>query len=78
MLGLSYDWTREIATCDPEYFKWTQWIFCQLYKKGLAELKEIEVNWCEGLGTVLANEEIINVMVRWLVNVVNSQLKNAL
>ena len=48
MLGLSYDWTREIATCDPEYFKWTQWIFCQLYKKGLAELKEIEVNWCEG------------------------------
>lgn len=61
MLGLSYDWTREIATCDPEYFKWTQWIFCQLYKKGLAELKEIEVNWCEGLGTVLANEEIINV-----------------
>ncbi len=61
MLGLSYDWTREIATCDPEYFKWTQWIFCQLYKKGLAEIKEIEVNWCEGLGTVLANEEIINV-----------------
>ena len=61
MLGLSYDWTREIATCDPEYYKWTQWIFSQLYKKGLAELKEIEVNWCEGLGTVLANEEIINV-----------------
>lgn len=61
MLGLSYDWTREIATCDPEYFKWTQWIFSQLYKKGLAEIKEIEVNWCEGLGTVLANEEIINV-----------------
>ncbi len=61
MLGLSYDWTREIATCDPEYFKWTQWIFCKLYEKGLAELKEIEVNWCEGLGTVLANEEIINV-----------------
>lgn len=61
MLGLSYDWSREIATCDADYFKWTQWIFCQLYKKGLAELKEIEVNWCEGLGTVLANEEIINV-----------------
>ncbi|MCM1260173.1 MAG: leucine--tRNA ligase [Prevotella sp.] len=60
MLGLSYDWTREIATCDPAYFKWTQWIFSQLYRKGLAELKEIEVNWCEGLGTVLANEEIIN------------------
>lgn len=61
MLGLSYDWSREIATCDKEFFHWTQWIFCQLYKKGLAELKEIEVNWCEGLGTVLANEEIINV-----------------
>lgn len=61
MLGLSYDWSREIATCDKEFFRWTQWIFCQLYKKGLAELKEIEVNWCEGLGTVLANEEIINV-----------------
>lgn len=60
MLGLSYDWQREIATCDPAYYKWTQWIFGQLYKKGLAEIKEIEVNWCEGLGTVLANEEIIN------------------
>ena len=61
MLGLSYDWSREIATCDPKYYRWTQWIFTQLYKKGLAEIKEIEVNWCEGLGTVLANEEIINV-----------------
>ncbi len=61
MLGLSYDWSREIATCDPEYFKWTQWIFSQIYKMGLAELREIEVNWCEGLGTVLSNEEIINV-----------------
>ena len=61
MLGLSYDWNREIATCDPKYYRWTQWIFTQLYKKGLAEIKEIEVNWCAGLGTVLANEEIINV-----------------
>ncbi len=61
MLGLSYDWDREIATCDSDYYKWTQWIFCQLYNKGLAELKEIEVNWCEGLGTVLANEEILNI-----------------
>lgn len=52
--------------------------FLPIIQKGLAELKEIEVNWCEGLGTVLANEEIINVMVRWLVNVVNSQLKNVL
>ena len=61
MLGLSYDWDREIATCDEEYYHWTQWIFIQLYKKGLAELKNIEVNWCEELGTVLANEEVLNV-----------------
>ena len=61
MLGLSYDWSKEIATCDPKYYKWTQWIFCKLYNLGLAEIKEIEVNWCAGLGTVLANEEIINV-----------------
>ena len=61
MLGLSYDWSREIATCDEEYYHWTQWIFIQLYNKGLAELKNIEVNWCDGLGTVLANEEVINV-----------------
>ena len=61
MLGLSYDWDREIATCDEDYYHWTQWIFIQLYKKGLAELKNIEVNWCEALGTVLANEEVLNV-----------------
>ncbi len=60
MLGLSYDWDREIATCDEEYYHWTQWIFIQLYNKGLAELKNIEVNWCEALGTVLANEEVVN------------------
>ncbi len=59
-LGLSYDWNREIATCDPKYYKWTQWIFTKLYEKGLAEIKDIEVNWCEGLGTVLANEEVLN------------------
>lgn len=60
-LGLSYDWNREIATCDPKYYKWTQWIFTKLYEKGLAEVKNIEVNWCEELGTVLANEEVLNV-----------------
>ncbi|MGL4663365.1 MAG: leucine--tRNA ligase [Culicoidibacterales bacterium] len=58
-LGFSYDWDREVNTTDPNYYKTTQWIFTQLYKKGLAELKEIEVNWCEGLGTVLANEEVL-------------------
>ena len=63
-LGLSYDWDREIATCDPEYYKWTQWIFTQLYKRGLAEIRDVEVNWCEGLGTVLANEEVVNVAGR--------------
>ncbi|HOI46267.1 MAG TPA: leucine--tRNA ligase [Bacilli bacterium] len=61
MLGFSYDWDREISTCDPKYYKWTQWIFTQLYKKGLAEIKDVEVNWCSELGTVLANEEVINV-----------------
>ena len=60
-LGLSYDWDRELATCDPKYYKWTQWIFTKLYEKGLASIKDIEVNWCEELGTVLANEEVLNV-----------------
>src|SRR5690554_5523751 len=60
-LGLSYDWNREIKTSDPNYYKWTQWIFTKLFEKGLAEIKDIEVNWCEGLGTVLANEEVLNV-----------------
>ena len=60
MLGLSFDWSKELATCDPKYYKWTQWIFTKLYEKGLAEVKNIEVNWCEELGTVLANEEVLN------------------
>lgn len=60
-IGLAYDWDREIKTCDPRYYKWTQFIFTKLYEKGLAEIKEVEVNWCEELGTVLANEEVINV-----------------
>ncbi|CAK4851129.1 unnamed protein product [Aphanomyces euteiches] len=59
-LGFSYDWDREISTTDPEYYKWTQWIFIQLYNKGLAYLDEVLVNWCEALGTVLANEEVID------------------
>ena len=58
-LGLSYDWDREIRTCDPEYYKWTQWIFLQLYNRGLAYTAEMPVNWCPGLGAVLANEEVI-------------------
>ncbi|MFA5692764.1 MAG: class I tRNA ligase family protein, partial [Acholeplasmataceae bacterium] len=58
-MGKGVDWDRELATSDPEYYKWTQWIFKELYKKDLAELKSISVNWCEGLGTVLANDEII-------------------
>jgi leucyl-tRNA synthetase len=57
-IGLSIDWSREIATIDPKYYKWTQWIFMQLYKKGLAYQAEIAVNWCPELGTVLANEEV--------------------
>ncbi len=59
-LGFSYDWDREISTSDPAYYKWTQWIFMQLHKKGLAYLDEVAVNWCPALGTVLANEEVID------------------
>lgn len=60
MLGFSYDWTREIATCDPKYYHWTQWIFLKLYEKGLAYQTEVAVNWCPELKTVLANEEVVD------------------
>ncbi|SFH75022.1 leucine--tRNA ligase [Pisciglobus halotolerans] len=59
-LGFSYDWDREINTTDPEYYKWTQWIFTKMYEKGLAYEAEVAVNWCPALGTVLANEEVID------------------
>ena len=59
-LGFSFDWTREINTTDPSYYKWTQWIFLQLYKKGLAYKKEMAVNWCTSCKCVLANEEVVN------------------
>ncbi|WP_059171456.1 leucine--tRNA ligase [Bacillus sp. FJAT-27445] len=59
-LGFSYDWDREINTTDPDYYKWTQWIFLKLYEKGLAYIDEVSVNWCPALGTVLANEEVID------------------
>ena len=59
-LGLSFDWTREINTTDPEYYKWTQWIFLQLFKHGLAYKKEMSVNWCTSCKCVLANEEVVN------------------
>lgn len=60
-IGLSFDYDKEVNTTDPQYYKWTQWIFIKLYEQGLAEIKDVEVNFCEQLGTVLANEEIINV-----------------
>ncbi len=60
MLGFSYDWDREISTSDPSFYKWTQWIFKNLYNDGLAKLVEMPVNWCEELGTVLANDEVID------------------
>lgn len=60
LIGLSYDWDREIDTSDPKYYRWTQWIFLQLYKKGMVYRKEMPVWWCEELKTVLANEEVIN------------------
>ena len=60
MLGFSFDWDRQISTCAPKFYKWTQWIFKKLYEDGLAKCVDMPVNWCEELGTVLANDEIIN------------------
>ncbi len=60
MLGFSFDWSREINTTDPEYYKWTQWIFLQLFKKGLAYKKEMPINWCTSCNVGLANEEVVN------------------
>lgn len=59
-LGFSYDWDREVSTCEPDYYRWTQWIFLQLHGRGLAYQAEVPVNWCPALGTVLANEEVID------------------
>src|SRR4051812_24935637 len=59
-LGFSYDWSREIDSTDPRYVRWTQWIFLQLFKKGLAYQDKVNVNWCPALGTVLANEEVVD------------------
>ena len=59
-VGLSYDWERELSTTDPDYYRWTQWIFLKLFERGLAYVAEVPVNWCPALGTVLANEEIVD------------------
>ncbi|MBR2323626.1 MAG: class I tRNA ligase family protein [Clostridia bacterium] len=59
-MGAMYDWENEVITCMPDYYKWTQWMFLQLYKKGLAYRKEAPVNWCPSCKTVLANEQVIN------------------
>ncbi len=60
VMGITYDWNREISTCSPEYYKWTQWMFLQLYKNGLAYKKKAVVNWCPSCATVLANEQVVN------------------
>ena len=59
-LGFDYDWSKMIATSDPSFYKWTQWIFKKLYEKGYAKLIDMPVNWCEELGTVLSNDEVID------------------
>src|ERR1051325_11609684 len=58
--GYSFDWEREVSTCEPDFYKWTQWIFLKLFERGLAYQKEVPVNWCPALRTVLANEEVID------------------
>ena len=58
-MGISYDWEREATTCLPDYYKWTQWLFLQLYKNGLAYKKKAAVNWCPSCATVLANEQVV-------------------
>ena len=58
--GCMFDWTRKISTADPDYYKWTQWIFVQMYKKGLAYRKMVPINWCGSCKTGIANEEVIN------------------
>ena len=60
MLGFSFDWSREVSTCDPGYYKWTQLLFLKLFERGLAYQKEVPVNWCPALRTVLANEEVVD------------------
>ena len=64
-MGCSYDWRRRVETCHPRYYRWTQWIFLQMFKKGLAYRKHAPVNWCESCNTVLANEQVINNGVCW-------------
>jgi leucyl-tRNA synthetase len=75
-LGLSYDWSREVATCKPDYYKWTQWLFLQFYHKGLAYKKESRVNWCPSCDTVLANEQVVDGKCERCESTVNKKMLN--
>ena len=76
-MGISYDWEREVATCHPDYYKWTQWLFLEFYKKGLVYKKKAGVNWCPSCATVLANEQVVDGKCERCDSVVDKKIWNS-